>query len=70
MRVTWDALIDGLMRSGLVEIGDVVGHNASQMTFAQDEHVVQTFASQTAQEPLAERIRARCFHRGFQDVDI
>ena len=67
---TWDALVNALMGSGLVEIGNIFGHNASEMTFAQDKHVVQAFASQTAHKTLAKCIRARRFHRGFQDVNI
>jgi hypothetical protein len=58
------------MRSSLVEIGDVFTHDSSQMTFIQDKHIVQAFAAQAAQEPLAKRVRARRFHWGFQQVNI
>ena len=70
MRVTWDALVDALMRSSLVEIGDVVAHDVSQMTFAQDEHVIQAFAPQTAEKPFAKGVRTRRFHWSFQNLDI
>jgi hypothetical protein len=52
LRDAWDwyALVDALMRSGFVEIGDVFGYNTPEMALAQDEHVVQAFASQTAKE--------------------
>ena len=58
------------MGAGLVKISDIFGCDAPQMTFAQNEHVVQAFAAQTAQKTLAKRIRAWRFHRSFQQFDI
>ncbi len=65
-----NALVNPLMGSSMVKVGDIFTYNAPQMTLTQDEHIIQTFASQIAQEPLAKRVRARRFHRGFQNVDI
>ncbi len=47
------------MRSGWVAIRDVSQYPAIQMPFPQDEHVVQTFSSHTAPEPLRDRIPLR-----------
>ena len=41
-RITWNTLIDTLMRSGLVKIGDIVAHDVPQMAFTQDEHVIDS----------------------------
>ena len=40
------------------------------MTFTQDEHVVQAFASQTAEKTFAKGVGAGCLHCGFQQFDI
>ncbi len=57
---TWDMLVDTLVRSSLIKIGDVFAHDAPQMALAQNEHVVQAFAAQTAQKPFAIGVRTRC----------
>ena len=67
---TWNALVNALMRSGLVEISDIFGYDAPEMALAQNEHVVQAFASQTTEKALAKCVRARGFYRCFQDFNI
>ena len=55
---------------GPIKISNISGYDASEMTFAQDGHVVQAFAPQTAQEPLAVRVGTRRSHRRFQDPNL
>jgi hypothetical protein len=48
----WAALLDSLVRSRTVEVRAVLGNNALQMAFAEEEDVVQAFPAQRADETL------------------
>ncbi len=55
-RLARNLLVDALVRSSVVEIMDVLLHDAIGMPFTEDDEVIQTFAPETAQEALADRI--------------
>jgi hypothetical protein len=54
-----DLLGEPLMRSVGVDVARVVGENAFEVTFAEDEEVIEAFASHAIQEALADRIGSR-----------
>ena len=47
-----DLLIDALMRPGAVEVIDVLMQNAMELAAVQNEHVIQAFSLQSADEAL------------------
>ena len=49
-----DLLVDALMRSGAVVVLDVLLDNPKQLVAMQNEHVIETFALQAANEALTE----------------
>jgi len=59
-----DLLLDTLMRSSLVVIGHVLPHQPMHLKAMQNEHTVQTFPLQTADEPLTDAIGLGSTHRG------
>jgi hypothetical protein len=48
-----DAMLDTLMRSGVVVVVDEPGDEAVQVVAVEDEHMIQAFPSEGADEPLA-----------------
>jgi hypothetical protein len=51
-------LLDTMMRSSLVVIGNVLPRQAMQLEAVEDEHIVQAFPFQTTDEALADTIRS------------
>jgi len=49
-------LLDTLMRSSLIVIRNILPHQAMQLEAMQDEHIVQAFPFQAADEALTESI--------------
>ncbi len=49
-----DLLVDALVRSGAVVVLDVLLDNPKQLVVMQNEHVIETFALQPANEALTE----------------
>ena len=49
-------LVEREMRASPVIVGEVAGQNAAQVAFAENQNVIQTLASDRADEPLGERI--------------
>src|SRR5436309_15863035 len=49
-------LVEREMRASPVIVGEVAGQDAAQVAFAEDEDVIQTLASERADESLGERI--------------
>ena len=47
-------LVEREMRASPVIVGEVAGQNAPQVAFAENQSVIQTFASDRADEPLRE----------------
>lgn len=48
-----------LVRSSVIEIMDVLLHDAKGLLFTEDDEVIQTFALETTQEAFADRIGFR-----------
>ena len=58
-----NALVDPLVRSRVIEIGDILTDEPIQLSLAHDQHVIQAFASHTANEPLTDGIGFWSSHR-------
>ena len=50
------ALTKTLMRTSVIEIRDVFANGPVQVTLTQDQEVIQTFASHTADEAFTDRV--------------
>src|SRR4051812_37244356 len=57
------------MRTVLIEILGIVLQHPRQMTFAENEQVIQTLAAYTSEEPFTDSVRARGSNRRFEDGD-
>ena len=63
LRLLWragDALLDALVRPGVIEVGLILLHCLLEMALAQDNEEVKAFAPHTAQESLANGIDLGC----------
>src|ERR1019366_5492749 len=58
---------DALMRPGRVVVHLVFGKDGAQMSLAEDQHAVQEFAAQGADEALADRVHPRRPDGGAHD---
>ncbi len=61
--MSWHALPDALMGSGVVVVIHVRPDDVVQLVGMQSEHVVETFPFQATDEAFANRIRLRCSNR-------
>ena len=52
------------MRSILVVIADVIAHEAFQMVFVEDDHMIEQFAPTTAHKPLRNAVLPRASEAG------
>ena len=59
-----------LMRPRVVEIRNILANDTMEMSLTQIEDMIQALAPHTADEPLADRIGSRCFHRGLEHLDL
>ena len=59
-----------LMRSCLVEVGDVAIEYALELPFMQDQQMVQTLLAHTPHEPLSDRIRSGSMIGRFEHLDV
>lgn len=62
-----DALADGLVRAGGVVVLPILGQDGTQVGLAEDQHAVQEFGAQRADESLTGRVHARSLDGGLQD---
>jgi hypothetical protein len=62
--------VDTLMGTSRIEVVDVFAHQSSQMTFTENDDMIQTLASDTTDETLARRIGFRCAHGYFEDLNM
>ncbi len=67
-----DALADSLVRAGGVVVLLILGQDGAQVGFAEDQHAVQEFAAQRADEPLTGRVgpRRRLHLVGVIGIDV
>lgn len=64
------ALLDGLVRARVVIVLDVFLDNTVQLAMMQDEHMVQAFPFQAADEALADRVGLGCSNWCLEHLDI
>lgn len=62
-------LVQREVRSRLMVIDEIAGHDAVQVPRVDDEHVIQTLAPDRADEPLRERVLPRALRRREHFVD-
>ena len=62
-----DALGDALVRPGRVVVRLVLGQDGAQMPLAEDQHPVEEFSAQGADEALADRVHPRSLDGGTQN---
>jgi len=63
-------LIDPLVGTAVVEEGDVLTHNASDVTLAENQDVIQAFASNTTEKALTKRIGFRRLQGRAEQLDM
>jgi hypothetical protein len=64
-----DLLPNPLMRSRLVEVGDITIEHTVELPLIEDQQMVETFLPHTPQEALADRIGSRSVIGCFEDLD-
>ena len=62
-------LFDALMRSSLVVIGNILPHQTMQLVAMENEHIVQAFSFQTANEAFTDGIGPRRSFGGLDGFD-
>ncbi len=65
----WDQLVDALMWPGSSEVLTIGMKDAVQLLLMQDEQVIETLATHTAQKPFTDRIGSWRMNGRFQDLD-
>jgi hypothetical protein len=65
----WDLLFNTLMWPGLIEVLDIGMKDTLQLLLLQDEQVIETLATHTAQKPFTDGIGARSVRGCFQDLN-
>jgi hypothetical protein len=58
------------MRTIFIEVLHVLVHKATHLLLTENEHVIETFTAQAADESFAVRIGTGCAHRGAQNVNL
>ncbi len=53
-----DLLLDALMRSGTIEVLNIGVQHPLELLLMQDKQMIETFSTDTAEEPLTDGIRA------------
>src|SRR3989442_1918027 len=62
-------LVNPLMRSCLVEVGDIAIEHALELPLMQDQQMVQAFLPNTPQKAFADGVGAFRMNRRFEDLD-
>ena len=65
----WGILVEREVRASLVIVGEIAGKDAAQVSFAEDENMIQTFAPDRADEPFREGILPRAVGRSQDFTD-
>ncbi len=53
-----DLLLDALMRSGTIEVLNIGVQHPLELLLMQDKQMIETFSTDTSEEPLTDGIRA------------
>ncbi len=64
-----NALLESLMRSGSIEVGDVLVEHRAKMVFAKDDDVIETLATDTSEKSLAHSVHQWGAVRGLHDAN-
>ena len=64
-----DLLPNPLMRSCLVEVGDIRIEHTLELLLLQDQQVIQAFLTNTPEEPLTDGIGSGSVNGGFEQLD-
>jgi len=62
------SVLSGLIRAVLVVVIAILGQQRKRMCLVVHEHMIEEFATQYSDNPLADRIRPRGAHRRLDDV--
>jgi len=54
----------------MIKIRDILSNDTMKMVLTQNKDVIQTFAPHTVNEPLADGVGSRCFHRGLEHLNL
>jgi len=65
----WDPLPEALMRARMIHVVHVLGEHSPQVSFTEDQQVVQAFTPHTAQKAFTDCIRLGCLRGCVQDCD-
>src|SRR5947209_14150842 len=65
----WDLLLDPLMRSCLIEVGDIAIEHALELFLVKDEEMVQAFLSHTSQEAFTDSISLWGMNRRLKNLN-
>jgi hypothetical protein len=65
----WSVLVEREMGTCLMVVAEVAGQDATEVSVAEDEHVIQALAPDRADEPLYERVLPRALRRGERLLD-
>ena len=65
----WDLLLDALMWPGLIEVLHIGMEDTVQLLLLEDEQVIETFSTDTAQKPLTDRIGSWCMGKRGDHLD-
>lgn len=68
-KLFWKLLSDALMWPGSIEVLDIGVKDTVQLLLLQDEQMIETLSSYTAQKPLTDRIGSWCVVRRFEHLD-
>jgi hypothetical protein len=66
----WRLLMQRPVRTVRVVVLDVFLEHLRQVSWPSDQHVVEAFAAQRADEALGDRVRTWCPDRGAEDADV
>ncbi len=66
-RARWNLLAQALMRSRMVEVVNVLLENSKQVSFTEDQHVVEALAPDTPEKAFAHSVCSGRFHGRSQD---
>jgi hypothetical protein len=65
----WDLLLDALMRPGSIEVLNIGVKDTVQLLLLQDEKVIETLSTDTAQKAFTDRIGSWCMGRRGEHRD-
>ena len=65
----WDPLPEALMRARMIHVVHVLGEHSPQVSFTEDQQVVQAFTPYPSHKPFTHSVRSGCLHGCVQNCD-